>query len=145
MELILSRNFNIPDAWKISVAESRGAYQTARKVLTSMKPAEVTSAVTASNLRGLGGAGFPTGKKWQFLPKSPPAEGGSASGGKIKVTDLELSARITSALTDAGIKSAAGLARKTASALKELDGIGEKAIEEISVALAGHGLTLKGE
>ncbi len=76
---------------------------------------------------------------------SAPAEGGSASGGKIKVTDLELSARITSALTDAGIKSAAGLARKTASALKELDGIGEKAIEEISVALAGHGLTLKGE
>src|SRR3990167_10921440 len=68
-ETFLSRNFNIPDAWKINVAESRGAYQTARKVITSMKPAEVTSAVTASNLRGLGGAGFPTGKKWQFLPK----------------------------------------------------------------------------
>ena len=72
MEPILSRNFNIPEAWKISVAESRGAYQTARKVLTSMKPAEVTAAVLASNLRGLGGAGFPTGKKWQFLPKNNP-------------------------------------------------------------------------
>ncbi len=72
MEPILSRNFNIPDAWKISVAESRGAYVTAKKVLTSMKPADVTSAVLASNLRGFGGAGFPTGKKWQFLPKNDP-------------------------------------------------------------------------
>ncbi len=69
MELILSRNFNISDAWKLSVAESRGAYETAKKVLKSMKPEDVVQAVTASNLRGLGGAGFPTGKKWQFLPK----------------------------------------------------------------------------
>ncbi len=76
---------------------------------------------------------------------SAPAEGGSSSGGKVKIAELELSARVTSALEDAGIKSAAGLAKKTASALKELDGIGEKAIEEIAAALAGHGLTLKGE
>ena len=69
-EPILSRNFNIPDAWKLGVAESRGAYQTARQVLTTAKPADVVQAVTASNLRGLGGAGFPTGKKWQFLPKN---------------------------------------------------------------------------
>ena len=69
MEPILSRNFNVPDAWKISVAEKRGAYETARKVISSMKPEEVTQQVLASNLRGLGGAGFPTGKKWQFLPK----------------------------------------------------------------------------
>jgi DNA-directed RNA polymerase alpha subunit len=64
---------------------------------------------------------------------------------KVKITDLGLSARIASALEGAGIKSAAGLARKTATALKELDGIGEKAIEEISGALAGCGLTLKSE
>ncbi|MCX6787833.1 MAG: DNA-directed RNA polymerase subunit alpha [Candidatus Kaiserbacteria bacterium] len=69
----------------------------------------------------------------------------STEATKIKVSDLELSARITSALEEAGIKSAAGLARKTATALKEIDGIGEKAITEISKALAGHGLTLKGE
>ncbi|OGG39962.1 DNA-directed RNA polymerase subunit alpha [Candidatus Kaiserbacteria bacterium GWA2_50_9] len=70
---------------------------------------------------------------------------GSAEATKIKVTDLGLPPRVTASLEDAGIKSAAGLARKTASALKELDGIGEKAIEEISEALAGHGLTLKAE
>ncbi len=69
----------------------------------------------------------------------------ASDAAKIKVVDLDLSARVTSALEDAGIKSAAGLARKTASALKELEGIGEKAIEEIATALAGHGLTLKGE
>ena len=64
---------------------------------------------------------------------------------KIKIADIGLSARIVSALEDAGIKSVAGLARKTASTLKELDGIGDKAIEEISGALAGYGLTLKSE
>jgi len=82
------------------------------------------------------------------IPSSAKATDGDApatGASKVKVVDLELSARITSALEGAGIKSAAGLARKTASALKELDGIGEKAIEEISVALAGHGLTLKAE
>ncbi len=81
MELILSRNFNIPNAWKLSVAQSRGAYETARRVLSSMKPGEVVSAVVASNLRGLGGAGFPTGKKWQFLPPATKMAGPS-SGGK---------------------------------------------------------------
>jgi DNA-directed RNA polymerase subunit alpha len=73
-----------------------------------------------------------------------PAEG-SSDATKVKIPDLNLSARITSALEDAGIKSAAGLARKSASALKELDGIGEKAIEEISEALATYGLTLKAD
>ncbi|MDP2651768.1 MAG: DNA-directed RNA polymerase subunit alpha [bacterium] len=69
----------------------------------------------------------------------------AADAAKVKIADLGLSARISSALEDAGIKSAAGLARKSASALKELDGIGEKAIGEISEALAGFGLTLKSE
>jgi len=68
-----------------------------------------------------------------------------ADASKVKVADLGLSARITSALEEAGIKSAAGLARKTAEALGELDGIGEKAITEISKALAVHELTLKAD
>lgn len=68
-EPILSRNFNIPNAHKLSVAEPRGAYETARKVVGVLKPEDVTNTVLAANLRGLGGAGFPTGKKWQFIPK----------------------------------------------------------------------------
>ena len=89
-----------------------------------------------------------------FQETTPAAEEASFSGSKdesgidaakVKIGELELSARITSALEDAGIKSAAGLARKSAAALLELDGIGEKAIEEISAGLARFGLTLKGE
>lgn len=64
---------------------------------------------------------------------------------KTKVSELGLSTRIVTALEDAGIKTIAGLARKSANALKELDGIGDKAVEEISQALAGYGLTLKSE
>ncbi|MDD2657255.1 MAG: DNA-directed RNA polymerase subunit alpha [Candidatus Pacebacteria bacterium] len=70
---------------------------------------------------------------------------GATEATKVKLADLGLSTRIVTSLEGAGIKSAAGLARKSASALKELDGIGEKAVEEISVALAGFGLTLKAE
>jgi len=83
-------------------------------------------------------ASVPSGKE------SDKSESGSDAT-KVKVADLGLPPRVTSALEDNGIKSAAGLARKSASALKELEGIGEKAIEEISEALAGHGLTLKSE
>jgi DNA-directed RNA polymerase subunit alpha len=64
---------------------------------------------------------------------------------KTKVEDLTLSNRITTALTDAGIKTVAGLSKKTAGALKELDGVGDKAIEEIEVALKAYGTSLKGE
>jgi DNA-directed RNA polymerase subunit alpha len=77
--------------------------------------------------------------------KGGDSESSSSDAAKVKVSDLELSARVTSALEDAGIKSAAGLARKTASALKEIDGIGDKAISEISKALAEQGLTLKAD
>jgi NADH-quinone oxidoreductase subunit F len=68
-EPLLSRNFNVPDAWKIDVALARGAYETARKALGALQPEDVVKAVTDANLRGYGGAGFPTGKKWGFLPK----------------------------------------------------------------------------
>jgi len=77
--------------------------------------------------------------------KNTESDASGASASKVKVADLGLSTRVTTALEENGIKSVAGLARKTASALKEIDGIGEKAVGEISEALAGHGLTLKGE
>jgi DNA-directed RNA polymerase subunit alpha len=70
---------------------------------------------------------------------------GSKDAGKTKVEDLVLGARIITALTDAGIKTVAGLSRKSAGALKELDGIGDKAVTEIEEALSTLGVTLKGE
>jgi DNA-directed RNA polymerase subunit alpha len=76
---------------------------------------------------------------------SAPSSVGAKDAAKVKVEELDLSVRVTSALTEGGIKTAAGLARKTASALKELDGVGDKAIEEIEVALGGLGLGLKAE
>lgn len=62
---------------------------------------------------------------------------------KLKVADMGLSSRTASALADGGVKTAAGLTKKTAEALKELDGVGDKAIEEIVEALDKLGLSLK--
>ncbi len=45
-----------------------GGYASAHKALKEMSPAEITSLVKASNLLGRGGAGFPTGLKWSFVP-----------------------------------------------------------------------------
>jgi NADH-quinone oxidoreductase subunit F len=53
--------------------EKAGGYQAVRKALRSMTPKEVTEEVTKSNLRGRGGAGFPTGKKWSFVPMGDDA------------------------------------------------------------------------
>jgi NADH-quinone oxidoreductase subunit F len=58
----------IPDYHTIGVYEAHGGYQMLRKAL-GMKPEEVTDEVKKSNLRGRGGACFPTGLKWTFMPK----------------------------------------------------------------------------
>lgn len=76
-------------------------------------------------------------------PYTKAPEASATDSAKVKVSELGLSTRIVSALEGAGIKSAAGLARKSADSLKELDGIGDKAIAEISVALGSIGLALK--
>ncbi|MDP1689608.1 MAG: DNA-directed RNA polymerase subunit alpha [bacterium] len=89
--------------------------------------------------------GFQESSTVEAMAGKNEVETGNTSASKVKIVDLNLPPRVATSLEGAGIKSAAGLARKTASALKELDGIGEKAIEEISEALAGHGLTLKNE
>ncbi len=65
---LLTRNFGNEDAKKIDVYEKAGGYQALRKALR-MKPADIVADVKASNLRGRGGAGFPTGVKWGFLPQ----------------------------------------------------------------------------
>lgn len=66
---ILSAKFDIKDANKIKVAKKHGAYSTLDKVF-SMPPEDVIELVKNSGLRGRGGAGFPAGVKWSFLPKN---------------------------------------------------------------------------
>jgi NADH-quinone oxidoreductase subunit F len=60
---------DIPDLHKIDVYESNGGYQSLRKAIKEMSPDDVTNVVKNSNLRGRGGACFPTGLKWTFMPK----------------------------------------------------------------------------
>ena len=71
-EPVLAKRFNVPGSETLETYLRDGGYQAARKALTTMTPEQVIAEVTASNLRGLGGAGFPTGKKWSFIPKNTP-------------------------------------------------------------------------
>ncbi len=65
---ILSAKFDIEGAHTLEVAKQHGAYETLDKVF-SMEPVDVIEEVKKSGLRGRGGAGFPAGVKWGFLPK----------------------------------------------------------------------------
>jgi NADH-quinone oxidoreductase subunit F len=70
MEMPLTKDIHLdrqpPD---LKAYESGGGYEGLRKALRSMTPAEIVEEVKASNLKGRGGAGFPTGVKWSFMPK----------------------------------------------------------------------------
>ncbi len=61
------RNSGIIDPRSLDEYISRGGYFAARQALTALQPAEVIEQVTRSGLRGRGGAGFPTGKKWEVM------------------------------------------------------------------------------
>ena len=66
---VLSTRFNDTEGTWFEGYTADGGYRAARKVLTSMTPEQVIDEVSKANLRGLGGAGFPAGKKWSFIPK----------------------------------------------------------------------------
>ena len=60
------------ESWTLPVYEKHGGYEAWRKILAGkMTPGEVVEEIKASGLRGRGGAGFPTGLKWTFMPKDP--------------------------------------------------------------------------
>jgi NADH-quinone oxidoreductase subunit F len=70
MEHLLLRHRDIPDIHKLDVYRANGGYEGLKKAL-GMDRAEVIEIAKASGLRGRGGAGFPTGLKWSFIPKGP--------------------------------------------------------------------------
>ncbi len=69
MELVLTKNFANAESWTFAAYEKVGGYEAVRKAL-KMSPDQVIEEVKNSGLRGRGGAGFPAGMKWGFVPKN---------------------------------------------------------------------------
>ena len=71
---VLSRYWNHPRSWALDTYRAHDGYQAMQKAL-SMEPDEVIDTVNRSGLRGRGGAGFPTGRKWSFIPQDETGPG----------------------------------------------------------------------
>ncbi len=75
MNLTLFEPLDLPKPWTLDTYQKIGGYDAWRKILTEKQPREaVIDAVKASGLRGRGGAGFPTGLKWSFMPRAAPMQ-----------------------------------------------------------------------
>jgi len=69
---LISKRWGIKDSRKIDVYLQNDGYQALEKALQQMTPESIIDEVKKSSLRGRGGAGFPTGMKWSFVPKDSP-------------------------------------------------------------------------
>jgi NADH:ubiquinone oxidoreductase subunit F (NADH-binding)/Pyruvate/2-oxoacid:ferredoxin oxidoreductase delta subunit len=71
---VVLRNAGIIDPGSLDSALAAGAFRSAARALCTMTPEEVCNEVLASGLRGRGGAGFPTGQKWNIARQTPRAQ-----------------------------------------------------------------------
>jgi NADH-quinone oxidoreductase subunit F len=69
--VVLGKRFRLPNSRSIETFLANGGYQGFLKAV-QMTPEQVIDEVKTSNLRGRGGAGFPTGMKWSFVPRQSP-------------------------------------------------------------------------
>src|SRR6202163_2940761 len=69
---VISKRWGIENSTKIDVFLQNGGYQALEKALKQMTPESIIDEMKKLNLRGRGGAGFPTGMKWSFVPKDSP-------------------------------------------------------------------------
>lgn len=72
MEKVLFAHIDTPEQHRLETYLAGGGYQALPKVLREFKPDDVIELIKKSGLRGRGGAGFPAGMKWSFVPKTSP-------------------------------------------------------------------------
>ncbi len=73
--LVCFNTFGEQDSWTLACYEKYDGYQAWRRVLAGeLTPEQIIEEVKASGLRGRGGAGFPTGLKWSFMPRTAPVQ-----------------------------------------------------------------------
>jgi len=68
---IIYRDIETPNIRSLDVYREKGGYKALEKALNDMTPAEVVEEVKKAKLVGRGGAGFPTGLKWELVSKDP--------------------------------------------------------------------------
>ncbi len=68
-EKVLSKHFSLDNFFKLDVYLKHNGYQAVKKALTELNPEKILKEAKAANLRGRGGAGFPAGVKWGFVPQ----------------------------------------------------------------------------
>ena len=71
-EKVLTQHFGLKELFRIEVYREQGGYKAVEKALKEMTPVAVLDEVTRASLRGRGGAGFPAGVKWGFVPQHVP-------------------------------------------------------------------------